>query len=325
VRHEHHVGAISGTVLSISTLGSFLGAVATAVILLNFFGVAWTVVINYMALSLIVILLVFQRKKQWILIPILVIASVIIYMMNVNFEKKQFILTNQYSDYMLLNNYEHPVMGKGKLFIVNASPSSFLTQENKAFPYAEMVKHILFNKLKLTNKEILVIGAGGFSLSAEGTNGNQFYYNDIDSDMAKAAKSGFVKKINGTFIPGDARPFLKYNTKKFDVIISDAFNSRQSIPFYLLTQEHMRNIKKAINPGGYAMFNIIANPTFSTSYSKRVDNTIRSVFKNCVAIPVDYANKPTNIVYVCYMAKNTGDTTIYTDDKNSVSLDFYRR
>ena len=65
--------------------------------------------------------------------------------------------------------------------MINLSHSSSLTKDKKGYAYVEMIKKILFHDMRIQGKDILVLGAGGFTLSAESTWGNQFYYVDIET------------------------------------------------------------------------------------------------------------------------------------------------
>ena len=78
---------------------------------------------------------------------------------------------------------------------INNSASSFINEQNKGAAYIELIKKILFNDLQLYNKDILVLGAGGFTLSAENTYGNHFTYVDIDPKIKKVAAPKFIKQI----------------------------------------------------------------------------------------------------------------------------------
>lgn len=323
-KFEHHVGTISGKVLFLSTLGSFAGAVITALVLMNFFGVAWTVMINFIALVAILLMVMDDFSKNIGLILFMIGVGAMVYTLNVEFERIAFLKTNHYNSYQLVAPYHDPAAGEGKVLAVNGSPSSYINDKKQGFRYAEKIKKILLEDLKLSGKKILVVGAGGFSLSAEKTGGNQFVYLDIDKDIKSVSKQGFIDQINGEFIAQDGRAYLHDTKARFDVVVSDAYSNRQAIPAHLLTREHFLNIRRVLTDNGVAIFNIIARPGLSDAYSKRTDNTIRSVFANCMAMPDDYyAAKNTNIVYVCRKSNNEHDLVIYTDNLNSASLDFY--
>lgn len=321
-RYEHHIGSVSGKVLALSTVGSFLGSILSTLILMNFFGVAWTIYINFLLLILLILLLV-KLEEDFFLIILLAVASIIIFILNITMENRLFVKTNNYGDYQINANIYYPAVNNvGNLLTINNSASSFLTIDRKGFPYIEEIKRILFQDLRLRNKNILVLGAGGFSLSAESNYTNRFFYVDIDGNLPGIAKKGFIDSINGHFIHDDARKFLMQTKQKFDAVVSDVYSSRFTIPFHLLTKEYFLSVRSVLNLNGVAIFNIIANPMLHDQYAKRVDNTIRSVFNNCMSVALPYHNGPANILYIC-PRENNRDQTIYTDNKNPSMIDIY--
>lgn len=320
-RYEQHVGSISGKVLCISTFGSFLGSVLTTLLLMNFLGVAWTIFLNF-ALLVFLIVLLSDLSIEYLRPMSLLVAAFFIFFLNVMMEYQLFVKTNNYGDYQIIYNVNNFPPNIGTLLTINNAPSSFRTADNKGFEYIELIKKILFKDLGFINKNILVLGAGGFSLSAESTHNNNFLYVDVDADLPSIAKSGFIKEIKGQFIAKDARQFLLHTKQRFDAVVTDVYSAHYTIPFHLLTKEYFQNIQRVLNPNGVAIFNIIANPMFHDNYSKRVDNTLRFVFKNCMSIPIKYINGPTNIVYIC-TARPNNDTTLYTDNINKSMIDIF--
>lgn len=315
ILHEKSAGAIGGKILHLSTIGSFLGSVFTSLILMEYLGVAWTILINFLLLFFLNLVLFKKTLKDILNLTILGVMLFLCFDLNVGFEKKQFVATNPYG------NYEVDKYKLDKQLIINDSGSSLLTNNKKGYPYIEKIKEILFKDLDLKNKDILVLGAGGFTLSAETTNDNHFTYIDVDPDIEKIIKEHFLSDIKGQFISEDARSFLNNTKNKFDVIISDAYSNQRSIPAHLLTQEYFKIIKDRLNDSGLAIFNIVARPTLSDAYSARVDNTIRSVFKSCMVIPLKYTESIRNIIYVCQ--KNEDIKGIYTDDLNQTTLNYF--
>ena len=321
INSKKRMAEIGGEILFISTLGSFLGAVLTSLLLLEYLGVAWTVFINF---SILIILgLFFSKNKE---LPLYILLAIgmgwLVYKLNISFEKNHFITTTNYANYSMLKNIE-PLPGKqGKILVSNNSLSSFIDNQKTTFPYIELIKRILFEDLKLQNAQILILGAGGFTLSAAKTQGNHFTYVDIDPKIKAIVEKNFLTKINGKFIAQDARVYLRKHPKKYTAIISDTYSNSLTIPAALLTREYFNNIKAALKPDGFAIFNIIANPFLNDAYAKRVDSTIRDVFGNCLAIPLCYANHATNIIYVCNTFNYAHDKMVYTDNRNTADLDF---
>ncbi|RDI44535.1 fused MFS/spermidine synthase [Aquicella lusitana] len=322
-RQDQSVGTIGGNTMGLSTLGSFLGATMTTLVIMYYFGVAWTILINFILLLMLNLLLAdrpFSFAMQLILAGI---TLWLIYTVNIQTEKNLFVLTNNYANYQILDSRNSGLPQGEKMLIINEAGSSYLNNERKSFPYIEGIKKILFNDLKLRDANILVLGAGGFSLSAEYTYGNHFTYVDIDSQIKKVTVPRFIDAVNSTLVTDDARHYLQSTTALFQAIVIDVYSDIKSIPAHLLTKEYMSQIKNRLIPGGTAIFNIIANPMLSDPYSKRIDNTIRATFASCMAIPHTYADRATNILYVCNNGQQASDRKIYSDNFNNSTTDSF--
>ncbi len=314
-KQSKSVSKISGNALFLSTLGSFLGAVLTSLLFLNYLGVALTVFINFLILLILAKMLSPKKLSTLDMLQVLLLIG-IMYYINVISEKELFVKTNNYANYTIKQD-------KDETFLIsNFSLMSRVNSQRKGFPIYEKVKSILFKELKLNNKKILVLGAGGFSLSAESTFNNQITYVDIDKNIKGIAEKYFLKdKIKGDFLAEDARVFLTYNKNKYDVIFSDAYSNLNTSPAPLLTTEYFQDIRRHLNPDGMAMLNIIASPFLNDNFSKHIDNTISHVFKNCMKMPMNYKHRLANIIYLCKMAHTEQDNKIYTDNLNQATLD----
>lgn len=318
------VGALGGKVLHFSTLGSFLGAVLTSLIFMNFLGVAWTIVINYFVLAVLILLMTTSPRVP-VMGLILLVIGCLVYVVNRHVEISLFAKTTSYGNYQILPDVKIDTGQKGRVLIINNSYSSFIDEQRKGFPYMEVFKKILFNDLKLTDSDILVLGAGGFTLSAENTFGNRFTYVDIEPQIQNIVKAHFLHPINGNFIAADARLYVKEHPGRYDVIVADTFSNVYTIPSQLLTLQYFRDLKMALKPNGIALINIISSPFLNTVYAKRVDNTIRAAFGSCTVTPLSFKSSQANMIYVCQNNKEASDKMIYTDDMNRSSMDVYKQ
>jgi len=326
VRQDKLAGMIAGKALGISTIGSFLGAIFTTVILMQYIGVAWTVFIVFSVLMFLTLLLSESKRSLLITGIIVIISGMITFYMNIITEHKQFTLTDAYANYAILTHENLPNMipNSGKMLMINEVYSSYTDQNKNALPYVETIAKIIFDDLQLRNSNILVLGAGGFTLSQNDAGLNHFTYVDIDSQLKKVVEPDFIPIIKDTLIIDDARHFLTKDNKKYNVIVIDVYSHIQSVPAYLITREFMQVVKEHLNEkGGYAIFNIIANPLFNDRYIKRVDNTIRSVFGSCTITPIRYFNELSNLIYACSNLTDVSDHVIYTDNMNTSTTDSF--
>jgi spermidine synthase len=315
------VGKIGGNVLGISTLGSFLGAVLTTLFFMYFFGVAWTIFLNFMLLAGLTLILLKKSENKLLYLTIFAVAGWFVFQLNVSAERTHFVLTNNYGNYEIINNYNPQIQFGEKILRINDTNSSMVTSDNKGFKYIEVIKQILFTDMGLKNADILVLGAGGFSLTAESTNENRVTYVDIDPQLSSVVIPRFIPKYNGKLISDDGRHFIRSTNNTYHAIILDAFTGTLSIPSHLITTEFMQEIQNRLKPNGTFVVNVIANPFMQDHYSKRVDNTIRNVFHACVTFPHFYANKATNIIYVCQRNSAGNDKVVYSDNINNSSVD----
>lgn len=314
------VNLISSKALFISTLGSFLGAILTSLLLLNFFGVAMAVFVNALLLQALSLYLAIKTQKyKFIQIVISLFLVFFIFNLNISLENSLFNLSNQYGNYRILSTKNNSNVKR--IFIANEAAMSSIDSQNKGADYIEYIKRFLFNALNLQYKKILVVGAGGFSISHQKTNQNEFTYVDIDKSVKQLAEMHFLKApIKGKFIAEDARTFFNKNNSLYDVIISDNYQAKD-IPSSLVSVEYFEQLKKHIKEDGYAIFNLIISPFYHDSYSQRLDNTINQVFKHCIKHPLNF-HKIANVIYICKLTANIDG--IYTDNFNRATFDQFR-
>ncbi len=315
---QQRISRISGYALFLSTVGSFLGALITSLLLFQFVGVAWAVVINCLFLFGLVLLLQPHSGVRWWLLLLLGFALYCIKLTNIDSEKLHFQLTNNYANYRVTETTDQT-----RMLEINLSPSSMLTAQREGFAYIEFIRDFLFKQLALRNKEMLVIGAGGFTLTAAGDYNNQVTYIDIDPAIKPFAEKYFLqKKINGRFIGQDARRFLNQTSARYDVIISDVYSHQVTIPPALLTVEYFQQLAGHLTPSGLLVVNVVRSPFFSDHFSRRVDNTIHQVFSFCAVVPLNWQSSLSNIIYIC--SNHPHDDTLYTDNLNSATFDFFQ-
>jgi spermidine synthase len=313
-------GLITSRVLFFSTIGSFLGSIFTAAFLFDLIGVSLTI---WLVSSCILLLAIFidKRSKNALFKTAFALSTIVI---TKHLLKDDFIRTTAYGNYQVINDYKLSKNPEemGKLLLINSSHASFLNKQQKSFDYIEKIKKIMFEDLKLTHQKILVLGAGGFTLSSENTHENEFTYIDIDKHIKSIVKNNFNTHIKGQFVSADARLYVKNKHAQYNVIVFDAYAQLMAIPSHLLTQENFADIRNSLTENGYFIMNFIANPMLNDQFSQTVDNTLHSIFPHCMAETLNYGAQLANIIYVCKKnSRNIRD--IYTDNLNTASKDSF--
>jgi hypothetical protein len=326
------LSAITGKMLFFSTLGSFLGAVFSTLVLMSFFGVHTTVCVIFALLSLLVFMISKKKAAEKPLIMLGIALSA--FYMNSSAMMKQLDIVgdNQYDTVMILTEEKG-----AKHFIQNGNSSSMISPDGRKHPYAEYVDRHYLNPIRNSGgppKSILIIGAGGFALGLEDDK-NDYVYVDIDPSLKRLTEKYFIgRKIgrNKHFVPEDIRAYFNHADRKFDLVVIDAYFGDTTIPEYLVTREFFQKVKDSINENGIMLANFIVSPTFRGRLSQNLDNTMDSVFSHLgrQVIAEDVrpfngwetdVNVRRNTVYAWYNIPNDSIRSIYTDDKNAMFFD----
>jgi spermidine synthase len=140
-------------------------------------------------------------------------------------------------------------------------------------------------------KRVLFIGAGGTTGPKQF---RSFYPNaqidvvEIDPAVIEVARRYFSFKPDAhtEVTVRDGRRFLMTTRNQYDAIIVDAYYA-DSIPFHVTTVEFMRLVKRRLNPGGVALFNVIGSLTGKDSQLVRSEyKTIGRAFRSCAVFPI---------------------------------------
>jgi len=310
----------TGNATALSTVGNVLGCLITSLLLMYFLGVGYSIFINCFILAICLMLIVNWRTGRANLIAFATISLLVVtFTLNVRIPGRIFAVTTPYSN---ISIGDHP---EGKRFIVNRSSASYIGDtDRKGWPYIEIIKKGIFSK-DVKGQEILVLGAGGFTLSAEDTQGANFTYIDIDPKIKTIAEEEFLgEKIKGQFIAEDARAFLLTRKKLWDVIVVDLYTNAATIPMHTATYEFFSLVNSRLKRNGKAILNIAANPTLADPYSRNIDFTVRKSLERCVTDITEYEDSLVNIIYFCSKKfSNEGVASLYRDDTTRVTVESY--
>jgi spermidine synthase len=213
-----------------------------------------------------------------------------------------------------------------RAFFVNNSLASLMddSEPTRYARYVQHLRHILLDELAFTDKDILVLGAGGFTLSHREP-ANRYTFVDIDPKIRDIAEQRFLKApIRGEFIVDDARRYVKSTDKHYAAVVVDVFSSHTSIPGHLVTREFWQDARRALAPEGVLLANLILDGRLETPYARNLLATIEGVFGRC-AVEVLHKGKPiSNVIVSCHAGSQPGRVTPYTDEKNGADMDMAR-
>ena len=309
-------GEASGLALYWSTLGSFLGSLSLSLGMMQWLGVSAAVLACSLGLLSGCLLLAGRELKMALLS-----ASTAALALLANWQAPAGVET-AYADYRV-GAVELPGQNQPRAFWINQSTAS-LIDESEPPHYTRYIRHlrqILLDDLGYRDRDILVLGAGGFTLSHREPL-NRYTYVDIDPKIRAIAERDFLREpMRGEFIADDARRVIATTEKHYDAVVVDVFSSHTSIPGHLVTQEFWRDTRRVLKPEGVLLANLILDGKLETPYARNLLATIESVYGRC-AVDVLHKGKPlSNVEVACFASSRPGETGIYRDELNRADLD----
>ena len=309
-------GEASGLALYWSTLGSFLGLVSLSLLVMQWLGVSAAVFACAFGLLIGALLLAGKNFKFWLFSGLTVaMAAGLNLQHNVTAD-------TAYAEY-IIGAVDLPGQKEPRAFWVNKSVAS-LIDDSEPPNYTRYIKHlrqILLDDLGFTGKDILVLGAGGFTLSHREPL-NRYTYVDIDPAIKAIAEKHFLREpARGEFIADDARRFVATSERRFDAVVVDVYSSHTSIPSHLVTREFWAGTRRVLKPDGVLLANLILDGKLETPYARNLLATIDSVFGRCAVDVLHKAKALANVEVSCFASSRPRETGIYVDEKNRADLD----
>lgn len=319
---------MAGRILFFSTLGSFIGAILSTLVLMAFLGVHYTVTITIACM----VLLVFIISKNKISAPTILITLWLAIALGLNsgavMNHMHIVSNNKYSTVQVIERNDAGV----RQLKINRSNASTVNQ-GAPDTFEDYIAYIEDNFLvpiftEGSAKDILVLGAGGFTVGREDVK-NHYTYVDIDGTLKEIVEKQFLKENltpNKNFVPMDARAYLLQNPQKYDVIVVDLFRDTISVHENFNTLEFFLEAKAHLKPEGVLVANYWASPTFADAYSRHLDSTLRAAFPQMNRQVVDTynawekENDWKNVIY-SYVNNPSEKTVLYTDNQNTSMYD----
>ncbi|MBN4046122.1 fused MFS/spermidine synthase [Nitrosarchaeum koreense] len=299
----HKVGNISGTLYSISTIGSIIGTFLTIFVLIPTIDVR-TVLFGLGIMLMVISLIGLRIGPKLLTVAIIIIlftpsSSMVTGLLPhtgtvILEEESQYshidVVDSDNKRTLYLNGMKHSQMDKD-------NPNDLILEYTKYFHLGG-----LFNSQL---DKILFVGGGGFSGPKNFLENYPESFIDvveIDSKVIDVSKTYFSVKDNPRLqiFNEDARTFLMNSNDKYDLIILDAY-ATDYVPFHLLTQEYFQILKEHLNPDGIVISNLLGTIEGDTSDLPRaVYKTMESLFPTVYVFPTsnNYMSSVQNLIFV---------------------------
>ncbi|HEX6734080.1 MAG TPA: fused MFS/spermidine synthase, partial [Azonexus sp.] len=313
---HRRTGEASGTALYWSTLGSFLGSISLSLAVMQWLGVSAAVVICALGLLAGWLLLADRR------LPTLALGATLVAALVAPNLHHAVTADTAYAEYRVAE-VERAGLTAPRAFWVNKSLASLIDEAEPPnyTRYIQHLRHVLLDELGFRERDILVLGAGGFTLSHREPH-NRYTYVDIDPAIRELAERHFLREAaKGEFIVDDARRFVATTERRFDAVVVDVYSSHTAIPGHLVTREFWAAARRVLKPDGMLLANLILDGKLETPYARNVLATIDSVFGRC-AVEVLHKGKPAaNVEVACFAGSQPAAASLYVDERNRVDLD----
>jgi predicted membrane-bound spermidine synthase len=316
---RERAGEASGEALYYSTLGSFLGSLSLSLLVMQWLGVSAAVALCAL---LLVIGYTLLRGPGWRTVVISLGVASLTGVANAWLRPE---IETAYASYLVLPvQYEGAINGRA---LKNNSSFASLIDDSEPPLYARYIRHIrslLLDELGFRERRILVLGAGGFTLSHREPS-NHYTYVDIDPAVRGIAEKHFLgEAARGEFIADDARRFVIRSEQRFAAAIVDVYGSHSSIPGHLVTREFWLATRRVLEPEGLLIANLILDSALATPYSRNLLATIESVYGRCAVEVLQKKQVLANVVVTCRNGQPAEPASLFIDERNSADFDLAR-
>jgi Spermine/spermidine synthase domain len=330
---------ITGRMLFCSTAGSFLGSVFSTLLLMHTVGVHNTANFTITLIAVLIVLVTPRRRGlgrapvSWPRMGNQFAIACAIFMWCINgsaFLRNLGVVAD--TPYSLIQIAKVPAQDAAILLINRSLASKYAPDQANRFQYVQYIENQFIQPLRGTPpRDILVLGAGGFTLGWDDRT-NRYTFVDIDPALQPAAEANLLPAPlppNKHVVVTSARAFLKRTSARYDLVVDDLFTNIVSIPAEAVTREFLFSAKRALKPGGILVMNVVSSPALSDAFSVRIYNTVASVFpvfRQQIITGRGFngwstGNAYANTLYIYYDNAWVTDKAVYTDDKNTYSLD----
>lgn len=313
-------GELAGNALFLSTLGSVVSALLLPTLLFQWLGVQATLAVICLVLLLVALLFAYQLKtpfsEQNLGLLVLLMTSVLA--IATNTKAGQALLGDTAYALYEIRDSSRPKLAR-ELLVNKQLASAIGGNGSHVLAYVEAMRKRLARLAPAS--QVLVVGAGGFTLSADSPP-LQFTYVDIDPAIRDISERHLLKtRIRGDFVADDGRHFLGQTAVVYQAIVLDAFTSHLDAPAHMSSIEFYTLVKKRLAPNGLLLINAIVDAELDSDYAQRTLNSVETVFGQCELELVNPQFRLANAIITC---KNRMDPErdVYRDDTTSSQTDF---
>jgi spermidine synthase len=276
-------GQTAGRLYAISTTGSLVGTFLAALLLIPFVGTRRTFLILAAAMALAAVPQLGRRRPRAAVVPAAILALVALPTGTIKIADTggDRVIWEAETDYQYARVLQAPdgerslELDEGYAVHSVYRPGHWLTGN-----YWDEMLALSMAGSHTPPRSVAILGdAAGTSARQIGHYFPQTWIDavELDGELTKVGRELF--DLRGPHLhtyTADARPWLYASTRRYDVIMVDAYR-QPYVPFYLTTKEFFSLVRDHLEPGGLVIVNV-GHPQGSTSLEKALGATMRAVF-----------------------------------------------
>jgi len=265
-------GATVGRLYALSTAGSIVGTFLGGFVLISYFSSTDVLFGAAAACGLLSLMVSAKKNPLGIAVVLFGIGAAFSSVSYASWQAAQGMLPTLETPYNTIRVFEGIAEGRRRVRLIQTDPGkiqSGMYLDDPIELYAEYTRYYaLGSALHPGATRVLMLGGGGYSVpkwllaGRAGLDGAALKLDvvELDPGMTRLARDYFHVPDDPRMrvYHEDARRFLNTNTRQYDLIFVDVFNSYYSVPFQMGTREAAHALRRALAPGGMLIMNIIS-------------------------------------------------------------------
>jgi spermidine synthase len=285
-------GEIAGRLYALSTAGSLLGTLLSALLLIPLVGTRRTFLVFAFAIALVAVLGL-RPVRRYALAPAAIVVLMVLPVGTLKAAENGTVIHEVNTEYQYARVIEYEdsrrtlELNEGQAVHSVYRPNTVLTGNvwdgHLVLPFATLDE---------PPDEVAILGnAAGTTSRAyeEFFPGTPIDGVEIDSELSEIGRRFFdMNNPSLELFHEDARPFMRRTDTRYDVVSVDAYR-QPYIPFYLTTREFFELVRDRLQPGGVVVVNV-GHPEGQDDLERVLAATMQEVFPNVLRDPIEDTN-----------------------------------
>jgi len=292
VDRVEEAGAVAGRLYAVSTAGSLVGTLVSALVLVPFAGTRRTFLVFALLIAAVAVTGL-RPARRYVAVPALIAAGLAIPMDTLRASPDGRVIAERETAYQYAQVVEHRdgtrvlELNEGLAAHSKYVPGTVLTAD-----YWDEHLVLPFAGLDRPPARVAILGNAAGTMARAWT--GLFRATVVDGVEIDAELSELGRRYFGMGGPrlrvhtADARPFLRRSRTLWHVISIDAYR-QPYIPFYLVTREFFALVKARLHPGGVVVVNV-GHPEGQDELERALAATMRTAFPYVLRDPSQATN-----------------------------------